>query len=651
MTRVIGAPRSRRRRWTFMWCLIVALSIGAFFIAGAGAVLTGSPSSFEGHDGDMIAANNGGTHDWANVTFDHVTDLASSQSDDSFVSGQKQDTVCPDLTLHGNPPKDDFTDIASFSETNNDANSPQYQHTYLYGATIRYSANGTASENIELKKGHIDPNTGQVATCGNGLLARTAGDKLLAFDYTNGGANVDLHVLTWIDAANPNEGGNLGICFVSGDPLPCWGAFVLHPSATSFEGKASTADISAANNPISGVAVGAGKFAEFGVDLATTQIIPVGTCQAFPQTVWESRSSGSSFVSTTKDVTIENRTISNCGELVIRKHSAPNRGDNHDFKYDSTIPNPSGTVTTNSSPYCQLDTLPNGAYTGSGDGGFKLNDNGNTTGDSAANTEDCTNVQTGTYLVTEQADSGYTLTGISCTVTGSGGSSYKIGRITAGSFANGGTDGFDTGDTTVQVVVKAGDKIACVFTNTVNQGALVIQKNSTKSGNAVLNAGATFCYSTTSGCTTANVTDTTDSTGGDSDTGIGRVCVPNLTPGTYYANEISAPSGYGLVTSGQANKTLTVVAGTNCTNNKPSTNATGVVSFTDPPLADVQINFRDGGSGETALDVPMTCTSSNSTGTDASSTPPTGWDDSDTITGVQAGSAVVTVTCTAKIDP
>jgi hypothetical protein len=76
-----------------------------------------------------------------------------------------------------------------------------------------------------------------------------------------------------------------------------------------------------------------------------------------------------------------------------------------------------------------------------------------------------------------------------------------------------------------------------------------------------------------------------------------------------------------------------------------------VVSFTDPPLADVQINFRDGGSGETALDQAMTCTSSNSTGTDASSTPPTGWDDSDTITGVQAGSAVVTVTCTAKIDP
>jgi hypothetical protein len=651
MTRIVGAPKSRRRRWTMLVPFLAAAIAAVFYVAGAGAVLTGSPSSFEAQDGDMVAANSGGTHDWANVSFDHVSDLASTQDDTSFVSGQKQDTICPDTYLHGNPPKDDFTDVASFSETNNNASSPQFQHTYLYGATIRYAANGNASENVELKKGHIDPNTGQLATCGNGLLARTAGDKLLAFDYLNGGTNLDLHVLTWIDANNTTAGGNSGICFVSGDPLPCWGAFVLHPSATSFEGKASQAAITAANNPIGSVALVSGQFAEFGVDLATTQIIPVGTCQAFPQTVWGSRSSGSSFVSTTKDLSIENHTISNCGELIIKKRTAPNRGDNHDFKYDSTIPNPSGTVTTDSSPYCQADTLPNGAYTGSGNGGFKLNDNGNTTADSAANTEDCANLQTGTYLVTEQSDSSYTLTNIVCSVTGTGGSTGKVGVITNGTFANGGNDTFDIGDRSIQASVKAGDVVTCIYTNTLNQGALVIQKNSTKSGTAVLNAGATFCYSTTSGCTTANVTDTTDSTGGDSDTGIGTVCVTGLTPGSYYVNEISAPTGYGLVTSGQANKTVTVVTGTNCSNNKPSSNATGVVSFTDPPLADVQINFRDGGSGETALDVPMTCSASNSTGMDASSTAPTGWDDSDTITGVQAGSSVVTVTCTAKIDP
>jgi hypothetical protein len=38
MTRVIGPPKSRRRRWTFLWCLTVALAAGIIFIPGALAV-------------------------------------------------------------------------------------------------------------------------------------------------------------------------------------------------------------------------------------------------------------------------------------------------------------------------------------------------------------------------------------------------------------------------------------------------------------------------------------------------------------------------------------------------------------------------------------------------------------------------------------
>src|SRR6266566_1637540 len=35
MTKLIGPPRSRRRRWTFLWCLVVVLSASMVFISGA----------------------------------------------------------------------------------------------------------------------------------------------------------------------------------------------------------------------------------------------------------------------------------------------------------------------------------------------------------------------------------------------------------------------------------------------------------------------------------------------------------------------------------------------------------------------------------------------------------------------------------------
>jgi hypothetical protein len=173
----LGTYRNRpvRRRWVLGITTAAFTAVTALFIASALGVLSGSPSQFEAQDGDMVAGNSGGTHDWNNVAFFHVVDVASSQSDDSFVSGQKQDTACPDTYQHGNPPKDDFTDVASYSETNTST-----LHTYLYGATIRFTANGNASENVELKQG-------QNGNCGNGLLARTAGDKLIAIDYLKAG--------------------------------------------------------------------------------------------------------------------------------------------------------------------------------------------------------------------------------------------------------------------------------------------------------------------------------------------------------------------------------------------------------------------------------------------------------------------------------
>jgi hypothetical protein len=153
-----------------------------------------------------MIVNTPGNHDWATVLFTHVSDLFSSQSTDSFALGQKQDARCPDISGHSNPPKDGFTDVASYSETNVNALRPQFNHTFLYGATVRFAPNGNASENVELKQ---DTN----GNCATACLARTVGDKLVAIDYLNGGTSVDVHVLTWIDGTDQSN----PTCFVGND--------------------------------------------------------------------------------------------------------------------------------------------------------------------------------------------------------------------------------------------------------------------------------------------------------------------------------------------------------------------------------------------------------------------------------------------------
>jgi hypothetical protein len=297
MIRIIGPTGRRRRLALFGTIFTGTVLLALILVPSAQANLAGSPSNFESNDGNMIHATGGS--DWDNVDFTHVEDLFASNLDDSFTSGQKQDTTCPTIEGHKNPPKDDFTDVASFSEVNATTGD-----TYLYGATIRFAANGNASENVELKQ------SAELCPGADTLTARTAGDKLIAIDYLNGGTNVVFHVLTWVTS---------GACFVGSHTAPCWGATVLTLTAAGAEGRASQSAISAANNPISGENLVAGQFAEFGVNLATAGIIPRGDCETFNQTVWESRASGSSFVSTTKDVAIEDNPISNCASVSVRK--------------------------------------------------------------------------------------------------------------------------------------------------------------------------------------------------------------------------------------------------------------------------------------------------------------------------------------------
>jgi hypothetical protein len=545
--------RPGRRLWLTVGTLAMVTAAVLFLVASASAVLTGSPSNFESGNDPTLGVGNEivdttGDADWITVegaaNYVHLTDASNTTGDDSFTPGQKQDTTCPAVENHKNPPKDDFTDVASFNETaaNGDI--------YLYGATIRFAANGNASENIELKQG-----TSGLCAGSTTLLQRTPGDKLLAIDYKGGGSAVEFHLLTWVAS---------GACNVGSDTAPCWGATVATLTPAVAEGGVSITDFTAAQNPISDVPLKAGQFAEFGVNLAAAGIIPnTGVCAGFAQTVWESRSSGSSFVSSTKDIKVEDHSINTCAHLSVTK-----------------------TGSDGGSQAGAVFTLYNGSDTsGTVVGTCTVQADGTCTGFPA-------DLNPGTYTIDET------------TVP----TNYTKDASLPFTFT-----------------LAAGDNLPLAFVDVAQRGAIKISKTSSKTSNGL--AGATFSITGPNG-----YTNTVQSLAG------GSVCVDGLAFGTYTVTETLAPAGF--VIDDATGHSVTVDNKATCSDD-PYVGET--TSFTDTPTADIQVNFRDGGSGETT----GTISCDNVTGT-TDTTAASGWDTSTTVTGIHAPT---TVTCTITIDP
>jgi hypothetical protein len=192
------------------------------------------------------------------------------------------------------------------------------------------------------------------------------------------------------------------------------------------------------------------------------------------------------------------------------------------------------------------------------------------------------------------------------------------------------------------VAPNSDDAVKTFFT-----GVIRILKNSTKGG-AVTTAGAVFSISGTGA--PASVT---DNTAPDEDPAIGVVCIDGLVPGGSYAvDETSPPSGYGNGTP--AGSVNIVAAGGSCPGGPFSTNNTA--TFTNPPLADIQIRYRDGGSNDTAL-TSIDCAGLGGTPdtldnpVDSGGLAPAGWDASVTHTGLAIDPSPRTITCTIVIDP
>lgn len=119
---------------------------------------------------------------------------------------------------------------------------------------------------------------------------------------------LNFHALTWITPDNPTAGGNNGVCEIGNHSPPCWGANVITSGSgitvggcgttgNDVEGCSNQSAIAAGDNGIDNTALVPQQFAEFGVNL--TKALGLTGCNAFPQEVWESRSSGSSFTSNT----------------------------------------------------------------------------------------------------------------------------------------------------------------------------------------------------------------------------------------------------------------------------------------------------------------------------------------------------------------
>jgi len=552
-----------------------------------------SPSTFAGGDGNLLTSpTTYGTTDWETVSgLNKGIDLASGSGDNSFGQGTKEDGPNVSVVSGSIPPNK--SDLIRFYEASEFISSNS--HNYLYLAWERTNVLGNANMDFE-----IDAATNaSLGSPGPHTIDRTAGDLLVTYDFTNGGGRPIIGLNRWlVSATNPTVPGfSTNVCF-SSNTFPCWGDHKILDGTDSI---AAVNNLDAVTDPIApdaGRSLAALTFGETAIDLTAAGVFSTSTCSALGSTFLKSRAS-SSFTAEVKDfVAPVPVNISNCGSVTIIKHSDP-RGLNQDFSYTSTIPNPTGTVTTTSTPYCQLDTSPSS---------FTLNDNGNTTADSAANTEDCTNVPAGSYTVTEGAEpAGFTLEGLSCTATtGSSGSQDATNHFQA------------------NITIVPNGHVTCTYVNK-GSGAILVTKTAKNhnltSGPHPL-AGATF--------TVNGVTKTTDANG--------QACFDGLAIGTAYTvTETSAPTGYAIDT---ASKSVTPSASASCSSGTPDG-----VSFTDSPLTDLMVKATAEVLGVTNTSIKCVV----GTGTTDIGNSPQGPSDPAEVdaNGLKPG----TYTCTIVVDP
>lgn len=716
-----GKPRLHRR----LPAMAVALASASFIVVAASSsvatvgavVVSNSPSQFESGDGNM-AVDTATDSDWncfagtgsfeptstvpapgdcnSNLKPANADDVsadtntnganASLSGEVEWVSGQKMDTTqCPKLDTGNNPPKDEFLNVAEYNEEA--TSGADLGNIFFYGGATRPTNNGNTSGEIEFNK------TPAFSTTTNGTTStfatcRQVGDKLLAFDFLNGGtsaASVSFDVSTW-SATGP--------CNKASDSPPCWSAGVPLRSDL-FNGSTNGGTIQSNANGISGVQLLTNEFLEFGINL--TQALGLGPCPSFAQQVWESRSSGSSFTSNPEDIEIVNKPIFACGEIKIIKQT-DTRGQDQSFSFSSggggNLPLPatttggvacsatdsdSATDTTNKQTEPDSDSDDSGVAS---DGTFCLNDTGNSSktlgstlaaDNSASNTIDDTNVPPGTYSVTEGTEpSSFSFESLTCTPDNSSGSTVTPSTTS-------------TTLETATITLDPQGVVTCLYENVEHSGAILITKQGkyegcsgvdagtaimvndsqigecTGSGTTADLGGATFKVTDSDGNTVTGGGSLVTSTGAMGTPSAGTVCIDGLnwaTGGTTYdVTETGHPSGYSIDNTSAV--AVTVNKNAKCSDS-PFDGNSPASAFTDTPLTNISVSAQSQTGAATNSTITCTQEGGNDTDPGGAATEGTASDTDDTAgSNGPASSASVSdtgeppaiYTCTIVVDP
>jgi hypothetical protein len=272
-------------------------------------------SNFEGNDGNLIV-NTPGNSDWINAP-NRVTgvDRPSGGSDNSFGQGTKEDNAAVTVVTGSIPPNK--SDLTRFYIANEFAGTSNFVYLAWERSNVLGSANMDFEINQKVTPGFGDSTTGPVT------LARTAGDVLITFDFTNGGGSPVLGLLKWVTTGAASQ------CF-SANSLPCWGNRVDLSAAGFAEGAVNTVPVI---DPISGATLPGLTFGEAAVNLTAAGVFPPDACEAFGSAFVKSRSSAS-FPAEVKDfIAPQPVNISNCGTIIV--HKITQNGD-ASFGYTTT---------------------------------------------------------------------------------------------------------------------------------------------------------------------------------------------------------------------------------------------------------------------------------------------------------------------------
>jgi hypothetical protein len=289
--------RPRRRRWTLAAGLALILALGvAIPVYALGA------STFDAEDGNLVV--DGIEKDWANAPNRAFgDDKPTGQSDDSLGNGTKEDDPVPSV-IDGSIPnnKSDLTRFYVASENVSD-------HDFLYLAWERVQdPSGTTNMDFEFNQSSV--------LSSNGVMpVRTAGDVLIKYDLSQGGAKPSFGLHRWITQGNAAQD-----CEASAK-LPCWGK--VTPLGTDAVGSVNT---TAVTDPIRNVSLSPRTFGEAAIDLSAAGILDPSKCQSFGKAYLKSRSSDS-FTAAVKDfIAPIDVNINNCKPDAIELHKVDDDG-------------------------------------------------------------------------------------------------------------------------------------------------------------------------------------------------------------------------------------------------------------------------------------------------------------------------------------